>query len=92
MAPKVFIDKRFVGTAPQDFAMKTSIAIMSLLMSCAWASQVQAMSQDDYKLEKTRIAADYKAARGKCAPLNANAKDICLSDVRAGRALAKGSS
>lgn len=76
--------------------MKTSIAIMSLLMSCAWAGQVQAMSQDDYKLEKTRIAADYKAARGKCAPLNANAnanaKDICLSDARAGRALAKGSS
>ncbi len=69
--------------------MKTSIAMLSLLLSCAWAGHAQAMSKDEYKLEKTRIATDYKAARGKCAPLLANARDICQAEAKGVEKVAK---
>jgi hypothetical protein len=48
-----------------------------------------AMAKEDYKVEKDRVEADYKAARQKCNDLKANAKDICMVEAKGNHKVAK---
>lgn len=41
------------------------------------------MSKADYQEAKTRISADFKTDKAACAPLAANAKDICIEQAKA---------
>jgi len=40
------------------------------------------MSKADYKAEKDRIEADYKAANAKCKDMSGNAKDVCHKEAK----------
>lgn len=54
-----------------------------LLAACLLAlGQAQAMTKDEYKVQKDRIEADYKAARQACDNLSGNAKDVCTTDAK----------
>ena len=39
----------------------------------------KAASSDEYRADKDRIEADYKASKEKCKSMTANAKDICMA-------------
>ena len=46
------------------------------------AAQAATMSKAEYNADKSRISADYKADKAACAPLAANAKDICMEEAK----------
>lgn len=47
------------------------------------------MSKADYEAAKTRISADYKTDQAACAPLKANAKDVCIEQAKAKEKVAR---
>ena len=69
--------------------MKIKHLLLTVAMSCTFAGSALAMTQAEYKTQKDRIAGDYKAAKGKCASLKANAKDICMSEAKGTDKVAK---
>lgn len=60
---------------------KTSLIVAALLSFSV--AQAATLSKAEYKAEKTRIGADYKAGKGACASFAGNAKDICLEEAKA---------
>jgi hypothetical protein len=66
----------------------SALAAAVLLMSSA-AAMGAAMSKDDYKANKDRIAADYKAAKADCGSYAGNAKDVCMADAEGKDKVAK---
>jgi hypothetical protein len=62
--------------------MKNRIALLAMALACIGNVSAFAMTKEEYKAQKERIEADYKATRGKCATFEANAKDICLAEAR----------
>jgi len=46
-------------------------------------AQAALISKDDYQTQKTRIAADYKSAKGACGSMKSNAKDVCIEEAKA---------
>ena len=69
--------------------MKTRLALLTIAVSCTFAASAMASTKAEYKAEKTRISADYKVAKEKCAPMKANAKDICMSEAKGMEKVAK---
>ena len=70
--------------------MKTTLVAAALSLACAVpAFAADAMSKDQVKAEKERIAADYKAAKEKCKDLKGNAKDICMAEAKGNEKVAK---
>ena len=59
---------------------RISLAVATLL--ALPLAQAATMAKADYKADKTRISADYKADKAVCAPLAANAKDICIEEAK----------
>ena len=60
---------------------KSALVVAALLaMPLAQAAN---LSKDEYKAGKTRISADYKAAKAACASMTGNAKDICHEEAKA---------
>jgi hypothetical protein len=58
----------FAGTASaQTYASKTTVT---------------PMSKDNYTMAKTNADAQYKIEKDACAPLNGNAKDICMAEAK----------
>ena len=71
----------------KTLALKHSLIVASLL---AWPlAQATTMAKPDYKAAKTQISADYKAEKAACAPLIANAKDICVEQAKAKEKVAR---
>ncbi len=62
--------------------MKNRIALLTLTLACIGASSAIAMTKEEYKTQKDRVEADYKASREKCKTFEANAKDICQAEAR----------
>jgi len=60
---------------------KTSLIVAALLSFSS--AQAANLTKAEYKAEKTRISADYKADKAACDPLKANAKDICIEEAKA---------
>jgi len=52
-------------------------------------AQAADMSKADYNTAKTRIGADYKAARSACDSRSANAKDVCVEEASAKQTVAR---
>jgi len=46
------------------------------------AAQAAPLTKDEYKAEKSRIEADYDAARDGCKSLSGNAKDVCVEQAK----------
>ena len=69
--------------------MKLKLAMLTLVISCAAAGNAVAVTKEEYKVQKNRIEADYKAGRDKCSALKANAKDICQSEAKGTEKTAK---
>ncbi|OIQ73117.1 hypothetical protein GALL_452490 [mine drainage metagenome] len=63
------------------FKFKTSLVIVALLSFSA--AQGATISKADYKTEKARISASYKADKLACASFSANAKDVCMEEAKA---------
>lgn len=58
----------------------------ALLAACVLAlpaAYAVTMTKADHTAGKTRISADYKAGKAACAPLKANASDICIQEAKA---------
>ena len=69
--------------------MKAKLLMLTLAMSCTFASNAMATTRAEFKTEKDRITTDYKASKVKCGSLKANAKDICMSEAKGVEKIAK---
>ena len=69
--------------------MKTKLALLTLAMSCTFATSAMALTKAEYKAENTRISSEYKVNKEKCGALKANAKDICSSEAKGIEKVAK---
>lgn len=63
-----------------QFNLKASILLAALF--CVPVAQAAMTSNDEYKANKTRIAADYKSEKAACGAMNGNAKDICVEEAK----------
>ena len=67
--------------------LKSALTIAALLaLPAAHAAMI---TKADHAAGKTRISADYKAAKTACDALTANAKDICVEEAKAKETIAK---
>jgi hypothetical protein len=69
--------------------MKTRLAMLTVVISCAFAGNALALTKEEYKTQKDRISAAYKASRDKCGSLKDNAKDICVAEAKGEEKVAK---
>jgi len=62
---------------------KLNINVFAMAIGLAFSvgAMAQAMTQEQYKSGKNVIAAEYKIAKGACAPLSGNASDICKAEA-----------
>ncbi len=63
------------------FNFKASLVVAAMLVLPL--AQATTLAKADYKAGKDHISADYKADKAACAPLTANAKDICIEEAKA---------
>lgn len=63
--------------------------LTALCATTLMATSAFALSNDEYKVEKDRIAADYKAAKAQCKSLAGNAKDVCEEEAKGREKVAK---
>ena len=66
-----------------------AVAAAIALAFSAGALAAQAMSKDEYKAGRDKIAAEYKSAKAGCDSLSANAKDVCMAEARGKQKVAK---
>lgn len=71
----------------KHFNLKTSFIVAALLVLPV--AQAATMSKAEYKADKTRISADYKAGKAACASLAGNTKDICIEEAKAKEKVAR---
>jgi len=67
--------------------VKASVAVAAILMLPL--AHAATMAKADYTASKTRISAEYKADKAACAPMTANAKDICIEQAKAKEKVAR---
>ena len=66
---------------PRVSSIAAALSLSALLaLAPAHAAQV---NKAEYKAGKDKIAATYKADKKACAPLSANAKDVCQEEAKA---------
>lgn len=68
--------------------MKTSLLSMAVAAACLTAPAF-AMTNNELKVEKERIAATYKTSSDACKQYNANARDVCMSEAKGAEKIAK---
>lgn len=62
------------------FNLNASIMVAAMLLLPM--AQAATVSKADYKTGKDRISADFKADKAACAPMTANAKDVCMEEAK----------
>ena len=68
-------------------AFKHSLGVASAL--ALPVAHAASMTKVDYKTDKARISAHYKADKAACASFSANAKDICVEEAQAKEKVAR---
>lgn len=68
--------------------MKHSLVCMAVAAACLTAPAF-AMTNNEMKVEKERIAATYKSASEACKQYSGNAKDVCLSEAKGAEKVAR---
>ena len=69
------------------FNFKASLIVAGLL--ALPLAQAATMTKDAYKSGKDGISAQYKTDKAACAPMSANAKDICMEEAKAKEKVAR---
>ena len=69
------------------FNFKASLIVAGLL--ALPLAQAATMSKDAYKSGKDSISAQYKTDKAACAPMSANAKDVCVEEAKAKEKVAR---
>jgi hypothetical protein len=69
--------------------MKTRLLIAVAALTCAFSGFTFAMTKVEYTAQIDTINSDYTVSREKCNSLNANAKDICVSEAKGIEKIAK---
>jgi hypothetical protein len=69
--------------------MKQHLIMIAIASTCLVAGQAGAMTQDEYKVAKEKIEADYKVDKASCDSLKANAKDVCDKEAKGKEDVAK---
>ncbi len=69
--------------------MKKITVQLALAASCFAFTSAHATTWAEYKAEKGRIAADYKAAREKCKSMAGHDKDVCVAEAKTNAKKAK---
>jgi hypothetical protein len=70
--------------------MKHTLISVAVALCCGFAGAAgSAESKAEYKAQKDRVEADYKAAKEQCKPLKGNAQDICTVQARGNYKVAK---
>lgn len=59
-----------------------SAIVIAISLVFSASAMAQGISKDEFKSDKDKISADYKAAKAACASLSSNAKDICIVDAK----------
>ena len=62
--------------------MKKHLLMLAIASTCFVAGQASALTQDEYKVAKEKIEADYKVDKAKCDTLKDNAKDVCQEEAK----------
>jgi len=68
---------------------KAGMVAVALAFGGGAMAATTTMSKDEYKANKDRIAADYKAAKASCDSMSGNAKDICVAEAKGREKVAK---
>ena len=63
------------GTTVNKFT--NNIMAIAIGLAFSAGAMAQAMSKDEYKFARNRVAAEYKSGKAACAALAGNAKDVC---------------
>jgi hypothetical protein len=70
--------------------MKRSLLTLAVALAFGFAGGAgAAMNKDEYKAQKSRIEANYSAAKERCDPLKDNAQDICKAEAKGQYEVAK---
>jgi len=69
--------------------MNRTLITLAIASCMGFAGAAGAMTKDEYKAQKDKISADYKAAKERCDPLKDNAKDICTVEAKGNEKVAK---
>jgi len=69
--------------------MKKHLLMIAIASTCLVAGQASALTQDEYKVAKEKIEADYKVDKKQCDTLKGNAKDVCHKEAKGKEAVAK---
>jgi hypothetical protein len=70
--------------------MKQTFITLAIAACCGFAGSAgAAMSKDEYRAQKDRVEADYKASKERCKTLKDNAKDICTVEAKGNYKVAK---
>jgi hypothetical protein len=56
--------------------------LIAICITFVMATSAFALTSADHKTEKTRIEADYKAAKAACKSMKGNAKDVCEKEAK----------
>ncbi len=65
------------------------LMVAAVAGALGFAGTASAMTKAQEKVEKDRIAADFKADKAKCDSLRSNAKDICMAEAKGANKVAK---
>lgn len=63
--------------------------LMAVAAAAVMATSAFAQTTDDVKMEKDRIAAEYKSAKDQCKSMAGNAKDVCEKEAKGRENVAK---
>jgi hypothetical protein len=81
--------------------MKKLLLMFAIASSCLAAVQSGAQvstppppatldpADAEYKADRDKIAADYKAAKAQCGPMKGNTKDVCIEEAKGKEKIAK---
>ncbi len=69
--------------------MKFTRTLIASVAAALMATSAFAMTKEEHKVEKDRIAAEYKVDKKNCDTMKDNAKDICMKEAKGKEDIAK---
>jgi hypothetical protein len=78
-------------TAQEVKMFKRVLTLLTAMAAVGFASHAtaQALTSDQYRAEKDRIATEYKANKETCKSMSGNAKDVCMAQADGKQSVAK---
>ena len=76
----------------KNFNLSTPLSMILMTLGLAFfctATVAEGMSKDQYKIDTTKIDAQYKYGKARCESLAGNTKDICEAEEKGKRDIAK---